>query len=116
MNKALTYFATVLVLTIGLLIPNCLAVNRALSLDGDGDHVIKNPINNFPTTEITAEFWMKSSDKSKKGTAISYASTASHNDFLIYNYQNFTPHIANQNPGGTEVSATDGSWHHIAVT
>jgi CUB/sushi domain-containing protein len=58
---------------------------------------------------------MKSSDTTKKGTPISYASSASDNDFLIYDYNDFQIYR-----GGsyvtTGVSANDGNWHHIVVT
>jgi hypothetical protein len=90
--------------------------NRVLSLDGDGDYVIRNPISNFPTREITAEIWMKSSDNSKIGTPISYSTSSVRDDFEIYNYNDFNPHVNNKWPGTTGVSANDGNWHHIAVT
>jgi hypothetical protein len=87
--------------------------NGALSFDGADDYVIKNPFNNFPSTEVTIEFWMKSSDTTKSGTPFSYGGN---NEFLIYNYRNFEIHIAGSSTGATGVSANDGSWHHIAVT
>jgi len=90
--------------------------NGALELDGQDDHVILNPMGNFPTTEITAEFWMKSSDDARAGTPMSYASSQSTNDFLIYDYRNFAPYVAGVSTGTTEVSANDGEWHHIALT
>ena len=90
--------------------------NGALGLDGQDDHVIVNPMGDFPTTEITAEFWMKSSDDLRAGTPMSYASTGRDNDFLIYDYGNFDLWIADTNIGRTGVSANDGKWHHIALT
>ena len=90
--------------------------NGALELDGQDDHVILNPMGDFPTTEITAEFWMKSSDDARRGTPMSYASTQHDNDFLIYDYKNFAPYVAGVSTGATGVSANDGEWHHIALT
>jgi hypothetical protein len=91
--------------------------NKGLKLDGKDDHVIVNPVSGFPTNAITVEFWMKSSDESRGGTPISYASTQSDNDFLIYNYQNFEIRVAGASSAFlTQTSANDGYWHHIAVT
>lgn len=83
----------------------------ALSFDGN-DYVIKNPFNNFPSTEITIEFWMKSSDTTKAGTPFSYGGN---NEFLIYNYRNFGIYIGGPYVS-TGISANDGSWHHIVIT
>jgi len=90
--------------------------NGALELDGQDDRVIVNSMGNFPTTEITAEFWMKSSDDARAGTPMSYASTGRDNDFLIYDYRNFELWIADTKIEKTGVSANDGKWHHIALT
>jgi len=89
--------------------------SKVMQFDGNDDYVIKNPVNNFPTTEITAEFWMKSSDTTKNGTPVSYAVSSNDNEFSIYNYKNFSPHIKGV-AITTGVSANDGAWHHIAVT
>lgn len=99
--------------------------NGALELDGQNDqHVIVGPSGDFPTTAMTVEFWMKSSDNSRLGTPISYASGGSTNDIVVCNYQEFSLYIAGERhlttkttgSGTTKVSATDGKWHHIAVT
>ncbi len=90
--------------------------NGALELDGQDDHVIVNWMGDFPTTEITAEFWMKSSDDARAGTPMSYASSQHDNDFLIYDYKNFALYIVGVSTGATGVSANDGKWHHIALT
>ena len=87
-----------------------------LQLDGNNDYVIKNPFTNFPSTELTAEFWMNSSDNIKDGAMINYLwSAGNDNEFLIHNYNNFTIYIKNV-AVTTGISATDGLWHHIAVT
>ena len=90
-------------------------IYSSLSFDGVDDYVIKNPISNFPTTEITAEFWMRSSDTLKEGTPISYAVSSNYNEFMIYNYGSFRPHIKGSSID-TGISANDGNWHHIVVT
>ena len=90
-------------------------VYSSLSFDGVDDYAIINPIGNFPTTEITAEFWMKSSDTTKDGTPVSYATSGNNNEFIIFDYGSFRPHIKGASVD-TGISANDGSWHHIIVT
>jgi parallel beta-helix repeat protein len=91
-------------------------VGYALDFDGLDDYVIRNPINIFSTTQITATFWMKTSDTLQDGCSISYASSATANDFVITNYSDFVICIGDQTIGPTGVSANDGIWHHIAIT
>jgi len=94
--------------------------NGALEFDGqDNKHVIANETNNWPTDAMTVEFWMKSSDESRHGTPISYASSGGDNDIVFFNYQGFSFYITDIRcpaTGTTGVSATDGKWHHIAAT
>ena len=94
---------------------NIVSNPSVLKFDGNNDNVIKNPINNFPSSEITVEFWMKSSDTSKLGTPISYAISGQDNEFIVYNYNNFRI-FTNGNSILTNISATDGNWNHIAAT
>ncbi|MDH3998028.1 MAG: Ig-like domain-containing protein [Desulfuromonadales bacterium] len=82
--------------------------------DGEDDYMRVYPFT-MPATELTTSFWMRSSDTSKKGSAISYASSKSSNAFLLYNYKDFRPHVGSH-AVGTGVSANDGIWHHIVVT
>ena len=92
------------------------AVNQSgLHFDGD-EYIVKNPINEFPTDNISVEFWMKSSDTSKQGTPFSYASEGAFNDFLIYDYTSFKIYRGNNQRVNTGISANDGQWHHIVVT
>jgi len=88
----------------------------ALYFDGsDTDKRIQiNPFVNFPSSEVTSMFWMKSSDTSKAGTPLSYATSHSNNEFLIYDYRNFGVYVGGPSVG-TGISANDGSWHHVAV-
>ncbi|MCX6799375.1 MAG: LamG domain-containing protein [Candidatus Diapherotrites archaeon] len=92
------------------------ASGKCLQFDGSTtNYVIKNAFSGFPTTEITAEFWIKSSDATRDGTPLSYASSQSDNDFLIFNYRGFSIYRGSSSVG-TAVSANDGAWHHIVVT
>jgi len=61
-------------------------VNRALRLDGDG-YVIIHPFD-IPATAITAEFWMKSSDTTKKGNPLSYQVEVGHSHHHMGSGQN----------------------------
>ena len=90
--------------------------NGGLQLDGKDDYVIVEPMNDFPTTEMTVEFWMKSDDTTRAGTPISYAVDTNINHFMFYNYRNFHFRIVGARTGDTNVSANDGHWHHLAVT
>ncbi|MBI4176994.1 MAG: hypothetical protein HY516_01360 [Candidatus Aenigmarchaeota archaeon] len=89
---------------------------KALRFDGSlGNYVIKNPLPGFPSSEITAAFWMKSTDTTTSGAPVSYASPSSDNDFLIFNYQSFDIYAIGNNVN-TGVKPNDGNWHHIAAT
>ena len=88
----------------------------ALDFDGYYDYMIRNPINNFPTTQITVAFWMNTSDTVNEGCSFSYASSTASNDFAIADYNNFGIAIGDESIIGTGVSANDGIWHHIAIT
>ncbi len=91
-------------------------INNGLNFSGNtNSYIIKNPVSNFPTSEITAEFWMKSSDTSNAGTPFSYATSASDNEFRIVDYTNFEIDRGSSSVV-TGISANDGAWHLIAVT
>ena len=97
--------------------PTCKELNFGGCLSFDVTSVkyfIKNPFNNFPTSEITVAFWMKSSDTTNAGTPFSYASSGHANDFVVFNYKDFSIHRGSS--VDTNTSANDGNWHHIAVT
>jgi prepilin-type N-terminal cleavage/methylation domain-containing protein len=86
-----------------------------LNTTDDDDYVVINPFSGFPSSEITVEFWMRSSDTSRNGSPISYCSAGHNNDFLIYNYNSYSVYVDGDNVN-TGISPNDGSWHHIAVT
>lgn len=90
-------------------------IGEAQDFDGNNDFVEVYPLNR-DVTEVSAEFWMRSSDLSKQGTPISCYSTAhsQNNEFLIFNYQSFRLYIRGSNVA-TGVTATDGQWHHFTA-
>ncbi|MGD9101661.1 MAG: proprotein convertase P-domain-containing protein, partial [Anaerolineae bacterium] len=87
-----------------------------LELDGVDDYVSVNPLHNAPITETTVSFWMRSNDASGKGTPLSYATPGDDAELLITDYNDFTVHRGRSISVSTGISATDGAWHHIAVT
>ena len=100
-----------------------LAQNKVLSLNGENDScLIVNPINNFPTTQVTVEFWMRSSNNVNEATYISYASSANSNDFLIMDskwqshQQNVIAHIGGLLIIDTATTINNIIWNHIAIT
>lgn len=85
----------------------------AVSFDSTDDYVIKNPVSNFPTTEITAEFWIKTSDTGNKHP-ISYASSKGDNDFLLNDLGQGV--LIGGTTCSTGVTYNDGNWHHVGIT
>jgi Pentaxin family len=101
--------------TLGVSGPIVADQDKAISMDGNNDFVIANPLTGFPSTALTTEFWMKSTDTSKAAGVISWAVIGSDNEFqvrdafnnlLIYRPLSVT----------TNVRPNDGAWHQIAVT
>ena len=88
---------------------------KALSFDGVDDYVDCGNDFTSISAEFTIELWMKTSDTSDTRTPISYATTHSDNEILLYNYKNFGLYVGNS-AVGTGVSANDGKWHHIVWT
>ena len=75
-------------------------------------YAILNPFNSMPTTTITMEQWVKTS---AGGGIISYASTTSDNDFLMYDVTNIGLYIASTavNSG---VSIATNIWTQLVRT
>lgn len=94
----------------------------SLSLS-DQQVLLLTDFSDFPSTAITVEFWMWSADGCRKGVPFSYATgpyQQQDNAFLIFNYNSLgvavmedEGHVGDHTSG---VAATDGHWHHIAVT
>ncbi|PSC70155.1 concanavalin A-like lectin glucanase [Micractinium conductrix] len=87
--------------------------------------VLIRPNFTMPSDEITVEFWMQSVDTCRMGVPFSYAAKGSEyaqsdNAFLIFSARNWGIAVMEDEGGMTDhlsgVSATDGKWHHIAVT
>ena len=85
---------------------------NALSFDSVDDYVIKNSFSSFPTNNISTTVWVKTTDSNN--AVISYASTATDNDWLIFNTANLELYRASWLTTG--VFANDNNWTHLAVT
>ena len=112
-NYDATYYGTI---TRNVSSPLVNDPNKAISTGAGTDHYIrKSSFNAFSTTAVSAEFWMKSSDKNNSGSPISYAVGNMDNEFLIYNYQNLGIYV-NGSHVDTGISLTNGNWHHVVIT
>jgi len=87
-----------------------------MTFDSTDDYVMEENVTGFASTEATAMFWVKAAPKTYGGI-ISYASSASDNDFIVIQKYD---HLALVTSGGTEIvldaDIFDNMWHHIAVT
>lgn len=79
-------------------------------------HVIVNPFVNFPTTEITAEAWFKSSHTANPSEVpLSYFGLPSNDTFQMITFPNFLGQIHNTSiTSGPHLH--DAKWHHIVMT
>lgn len=87
---------------------------QAFSLDGVNDVVLVNPAT-MPTTDITVAYWINTADTTKQGSAFSYATAASNNEFLIFDYRNIRIFRGGASLA-TGVAVNDGNWHHVAAS
>ncbi len=86
----------------------------SLSSPANNDRLVKTPVANFPTDEITTAYWVKTKDKT--GGFISYASSKSYKDWGIYNYQGNILIYRGLKVINTRKKIFDNKWHFIAVT
>ncbi len=95
---------------------NC-KYGSCVDLTGTGttDYVILNPFNEHPTNNITVSYWLYSTDDTNTGTVYSYASSASDNDFLLYNYNSLTVYRA-ANSRSTTIDYSNGNLNNLITT
>ncbi|WIA11894.1 hypothetical protein OEZ85_011978 [Tetradesmus obliquus] len=98
------------------------AAGYALALH-DRQVLILPNFQDFPSDAITVEFWMMSVDTCRPGVPFSYAVgqyEKEDNSFLIFNYNSFGVSVMEDEGTLADhlsgVAATDGQWHHVAVT
>ncbi|XP_033637046.1 sushi, von Willebrand factor type A, EGF and pentraxin domain-containing protein 1-like isoform X1 [Asterias rubens] len=70
--------------------------------------------------EVSASFWMRTTDSFNYGSPFSYGAMDSHgtalsNAFTFMDYSGFVLYV-NDSSHVSDVAANDGMWHHIAVT
>ena len=83
--------------------------NMALALDGDGDFV-RTPLRDLSGDELTIQYWFK-------GSSIQSAVRQQSGGWIVAGWNDL--HILSHDGGVGGVSAgtaTDGVWHHIAMT
>lgn len=112
LNNAAYYGSPTLGVQDGLLSGDGTAVSMGSSND---QYVGKNAPQNFPSTAVSVEFWLRSSDTTSDGTPFSYATSTSDNTLLVYNYRNFGFYI-NGDYVNTGVAGNDGQWNHFVFT
>jgi len=67
--------------------------------------------NNGPTSDITTIFVNKNNGESNDGI-ISYATSSSHNDFLLFSSNSISPHVKGSSYNST-VNINDNNWHIV---
>ena len=71
-------------------------------------------LSDFPTTAITTEFWIKTTDTTDG--IISYDQGATANEWLIYDSSNIKIYRGDGGFVTTNIAVNDGLWHHVVVT
>ena len=89
----------------------------------DQQVLIHKNFKDFPSEEITVEFWMRSTDSCNKGVPFSYATGGYNNNdntFLIFDYTDWGVSVLEDEgvlgDHKSGIGAVDGRWKHIAVT
>jgi uncharacterized repeat protein (TIGR01451 family) len=96
-------------------------LGNALQFDSEEDvydYVIVSSIKSFPDTEISAAFWIKSSNVDNSAGIVSYAVPGQNNEFLImYSAGSDVLRVYIDNESGQcSADLNDGGWHHVVVT
>ena len=89
----------------------------------DQQVLIHKNFQNFPSDEVTVEFWMLSTDTCRKGTPFSYA-TGSYgqgdNSLLLFDYNDWGVSVMEDEGTFSDhtsgIASTDGKWTHVAMT
>ena len=85
-----------------------------LGFDKNRDFAMVRPVRHFPSTALSALFWVKTTD-SNDGI-ISYASSETSNAWSVENSEDLAFRIGKPAPLQTGVAVNDGLWHHVAMT
>ncbi|MHA2365956.1 MAG: LamG-like jellyroll fold domain-containing protein, partial [Candidatus Hodarchaeales archaeon] len=86
------------------------------TFNGFNNYVRRIPVISFPSTEITAEFWVKSYNIAKEAYLISYAYKDNDNEFLIGHVNNQVRITIDGGYLDTGVSLSKNIWTHLVVT
>ena len=90
-------------------------VSRGLTLNANttNEYLMIGPFIGFPTTQISLSYWVRTTEPGVDGV-LSYATTASDNDILIFNSPNIV--FYRRNFVATGVAQNDDLWHLMAYT
>lgn len=86
---------------------------KALGFDGEDDCLIGGAVNNFPSSQMTLEFWIKPMGT---GTLLSYRSENLGNGFSAAVDQNADFSVLMGDSSITAFSFEEAAWHHVAIT
>jgi hypothetical protein len=128
MLRMMSLLACLLLLTISLGMASALAVNKALSLDGDGDYVeiVDSPVLNNLDTKITIEVWIKADGYPGEWTPIicksdEYEPSYSNRSFTLWLNYNGYIHFTSAPTGSGQIELNSPpesihlyTWYHIA--
>lgn len=91
-------------------------VGNGYNFDGSNDRLQKSSFSSWPTSAITAELVMSSSNTTKDCTTFSYAVGGSDNEFLIFNHTRSATIWADATSWNSGQSFNDGNWHQSVAT
>ena len=89
--------------------------NASVSLDGNNDDVYRKGIAGFPTTAVSAELWLKTSDATKEAGIVSYAASSSADELQLRDYRSLRVFVKGASVN-TGIALNDNRWHHLVVT
>ncbi|MGA1821957.1 MAG: PA14 domain-containing protein [Thermoplasmatota archaeon] len=85
-----------------------------IEFDGSDDYLITNPMD-FPTSEFTFAFWIRSSEDQHNQFPLSYAVEGEDNEVLFGMKPNIYVEVDYPENVETDIDIRDGTWHHVAV-
>ena len=93
--------------------PNYTSGKYGDAFEFDDDYIMIDTFNNFPTSQISVSFWIKTNGAADG--IVSYAVSGTDNEFLVYEPNNIAFYI-NGISVNTGIDINDNQWHHVALT
>jgi Concanavalin A-like lectin/glucanases superfamily len=89
--------------------------NEAISLSGADSRLVIPSFANFPSTTVTVELWVRTTDTN--GAIFFYSAGAANLDaFRLGNPTSLTLKVNTTHELTSTASINDGNWHHVAAT